>query len=98
MRVRVRVGGASQGGVGCALLGGRPGRVSTVVLRSTPRADAGAPPSSHSIGLPTPAQAFCAVQSSVVHLQGVPLGRRFALVPLGPPLLTYSSTAKAMLK
>ncbi|PRW57651.1 3-oxoacyl-[acyl-carrier] synthase chloroplastic isoform A [Chlorella sorokiniana] len=43
-------------------------------------------------------QAFTAVQSSVVHLLGVPLGRRFALVPLGPPLLTYSSTSKAMLK
>lgn len=43
-------------------------------------------------------QAFTAVQSSVVHLQGVPLGKRFAMVPLGPPLLTYSSTAKAMLK
>lgn len=43
-------------------------------------------------------QAFAAVQSSVVHLQGVPLSKRFALVPLGPPLLAYSSTAKAMLK
>ena len=43
-------------------------------------------------------QAFCAVQSCVVHLQGVPLSKRFALVPLGPPLLTYSSTAKAMLR
>jgi histone-lysine N-methyltransferase SETD3 len=41
------------------------------------------------------AQAFAAVQASVVHLQGVPLSKRFALVPLGPPLLTYSSTAKA---
>lgn len=27
-------------------------------------------------------------------MQGVPLARRFALVPLGPPLLSYSSTAK----
>lgn len=43
-------------------------------------------------------QAFAAVQSSVVHLQGVPLSQRFALVPLGPPLLTYSPTAKALLK
>ncbi|PSC74659.1 3-oxoacyl-[acyl-carrier] synthase chloroplastic isoform B [Micractinium conductrix] len=43
-------------------------------------------------------QAFTAVQSCVVHLQGVPLGKRFALVPLGPPLLSYSSTSKAMLK
>ncbi|BDA45553.1 probable actin-histidine N-methyltransferase [Coccomyxa sp. Obi] len=42
-------------------------------------------------------QAFAAVQASVVHLQGVPLSKRFALVPLGPPLLSYSSTAKAML-
>lgn len=39
-------------------------------------------------------QAFAAVQASVVHLQGVPLSKRFALVPLGPPLLSYSSTAK----
>ena len=31
----------------------------------------------------------------MVHLQGVPLSKRFALVPLGPPLLTYSSTCKA---
>jgi hypothetical protein len=28
----------------------------------------------------------------------VPLARRFALVPLGPPLLAYKSTCKAMLK
>lgn len=41
------------------------------------------------------AQAFAAVQASVVHLQGVPLSKRFALVPLGPPLLSYSSTCKA---
>ena len=41
------------------------------------------------------AQAFAAVQASVVHLQGVPLSKRFALLPLGPPLLTYSSTCKA---
>ena len=39
-------------------------------------------------------QAFAAVQASVVHLQGVPLSKRFALVPLGPPLLSYSSTCK----
>lgn len=38
------------------------------------------------------------MQSSVVHLQGVSLSQRFALVPLGPPLLTYSPTAKALLK
>lgn len=43
-------------------------------------------------------QAFVAVQSCVVHLQEVPLARRFALVPLGPPLLAYKSTCKAMLK
>lgn len=42
-------------------------------------------------------QAFAAVQASIVHLQGVPLAKRFALVPLGPPLLQYSSTCKAML-
>ncbi len=41
------------------------------------------------------AQAFAAVQASVVHLQGVSLAKRFALVPLGPPLLSYASTAKA---
>lgn len=28
-------------------------------------------------------------------LQGVSLARRFALVPLGPPALSYSSTSKA---
>lgn len=32
-----------------------------------------------------------------MHLQGVPTAKRFALVPLGPPLLSYSSTSKAML-
>lgn len=42
-------------------------------------------------------QAFVAVQSCVVHLQGVSLARRFALVPLGPPLLAYKSTCRAML-
>ena len=40
------------------------------------------------------AQSALLSQSSVVHLQGVPLSRRFALVPLGPPLLSYSPTAK----
>lgn len=30
--------------------------------------------------------------------QGVSLARRFALVPLGPPLLAYKSNCKAMLK
>ncbi|KAJ7552901.1 hypothetical protein O6H91_06G075700 [Diphasiastrum complanatum] len=43
-------------------------------------------------------QAFVAVQSCVVHLQGVSLARRFALIPLGPPLLGYKSNCKAMLK
>ncbi|PKA55493.1 Protein SET domain group 40 [Apostasia shenzhenica] len=43
-------------------------------------------------------QAFVAVQSCVVHLQNVSLARRFALVPLGPPLLPYKSNCKAMLK
>ncbi|KAF3783324.1 Histone-lysine N-methyltransferase [Nymphaea thermarum] len=42
-------------------------------------------------------QAFVAVQSCVVHLQKVALARRFALVPLGPPLLAYRSNCKAML-
>lgn len=42
-------------------------------------------------------QAFVAVQSCVVHLQKVSLAQRFALVPLGPPLLAYSSNCKAML-
>ncbi|KAI4350547.1 hypothetical protein L6164_004994 [Bauhinia variegata] len=42
-------------------------------------------------------QAFVAVQSCVVHLQKVSLPRRFALVPLGPPLLAYRSNCKAML-
>ncbi|CAJ2637165.1 unnamed protein product [Trifolium pratense] len=42
-------------------------------------------------------QAFAAVQSCVVHLQKVSLARRFALVPLGPPLLAYCSNCKAML-
>ncbi|KAL0377322.1 UNVERIFIED_CONTAM: hypothetical protein Sradi_3037700 [Sesamum radiatum] len=41
-------------------------------------------------------QAFVAVQSCVVHLQKVSLARRFALVPLGPPLLSYRSNCKAM--
>lgn len=36
----------------------------------------------------------CTDQCYGVHMQGVPLARRFALVPLGPPLLSYSSTAK----
>eukprot|EP00891_Asterochloris_glomerata_P000308 jgi/Astpho2/308/fgenesh1_pg.00010_%23_65_t len=43
-------------------------------------------------------QAFAATQASVVHLQGVPMSKRFALVPMGPPLLSYSSTVKAMLR
>ncbi len=47
--------------------------------------------------LPVLLQAFAAVQASCVHLQGVPYARRFALVPMGPPLLTYSSTCKAIL-
>ncbi|OAY78829.1 Histone-lysine N-methyltransferase setd3 [Ananas comosus] len=42
-------------------------------------------------------QAFVAVQSCIVHLQKVSLARRFALVPLGPPLLAYKSDCKAML-
>ncbi|CAN6969216.1 unnamed protein product [Brassica oleracea var. botrytis] len=42
-------------------------------------------------------QAFVAIQSCVVHLQNVSLARRFALVPLGPPLLAYCSNCKALL-
>jgi histone-lysine N-methyltransferase SETD3 len=33
----------------------------------------------------------------VVHLQGVAPAKRFALVPMGPPLLSYSSTCKVRL-
>uniref|UniRef100_A0A0D3AIZ2 COP9 signalosome complex subunit 3 n=1 Tax=Brassica oleracea var. oleracea TaxID=109376 RepID=A0A0D3AIZ2_BRAOL len=40
---------------------------------------------------------FAAIQSCVVHLQNVSLARRFALVPLGPPLLAYCSNCKALL-
>ena len=29
--------------------------------------------------------------------QGVPIAKRFALVPLGPPLMAYSSTSKSMI-
>eukprot|EP00850_Spirogloea_muscicola_P015660 SM000122S25767 [mRNA] locus=s122:180611:184141:- [translate_table: standard] len=43
-------------------------------------------------------QAFVAIQACVVHLQGVSLARRFALVPLGPPLLSYESNCRSMLK
>ena len=42
-------------------------------------------------------QAFAAVQAATVHLQGVEQTRRFALVPLGPPLLSYSPSCKALL-
>eukprot|EP01024_Parvocaulis_polyphysoides_P026998 TRINITY_DN24549_c0_g2_i4.p1 TRINITY_DN24549_c0_g2~~TRINITY_DN24549_c0_g2_i4.p1 ORF type:complete len:472 (-),score=56.62 TRINITY_DN24549_c0_g2_i4:330-1745(-) len=42
-------------------------------------------------------QAFAAVQSSIVHLQNVPPAKRFALLPLGPPMLTYSSTSRGMI-
>lgn len=42
--------------------------------------------------------AYCAVQAAVVHLMGVPPALRFALVPLGPPLLQYSATSKAVLR
>lgn len=43
-------------------------------------------------------QAFAAVQASVVHLQGVPTSMRFALVPMGPPLLSYSSDCRALVR
>ena len=42
--------------------------------------------------------AYCAVQAAVVHLMGVEPSLRFALVPLGPPLLQYSATSKATLR
>eukprot|EP01023_Acetabularia_acetabulum_P033430 TRINITY_DN3128_c0_g2_i1.p1 TRINITY_DN3128_c0_g2~~TRINITY_DN3128_c0_g2_i1.p1 ORF type:complete len:518 (+),score=63.81 TRINITY_DN3128_c0_g2_i1:148-1554(+) len=42
-------------------------------------------------------QAFAVVQSSIVHLQNVPPAKRFALLPLGPPTLTYSSTSRGMI-
>lgn len=37
-------------------------------------------------------QAFCAVQASIVHLrgEGVEASQRFAIVPMGPPMLQYS--------
>lgn len=34
---------------------------------------------------------------ALIQGQNVSLARRFALVPLGPPLLTYKSNCKAML-
>ena len=43
-------------------------------------------------------QTFAAIQGSIVHLQGVEPSMRFALVPLGPPLLAYSSKSKAVIK
>lgn len=46
--------------------------------------------------LPLFTQAFAAVQASVVHLQDVTLSKRFAMVPLGPPVLSYSSTSKVI--
>ncbi|KZV47565.1 hypothetical protein F511_32229 [Dorcoceras hygrometricum] len=64
----------------------------------------GSPTKQYPYDIPTEAftfeifkQAFVAVQSCVVHLQKVSLARRFALVPLGPPLLSYRSNCKAML-
>lgn len=43
--------------------------------------------------------AFVAVQGSILHLrgEGVGPGKRFALCPLGPPLIRYSSTSKALI-
>lgn len=45
----------------------------------------------HPVPLPWPAH------PCTTHPQGVPIAKRFALVPLGPPLLAYSSTSKSML-
>lgn len=33
-----------------------------------------------------------------IYIQGVELSKRFAVIPLGPPLLSYSSTSKATFK
>lgn len=42
-------------------------------------------------------QAFCAVQASVVHLrgEGVEPSQRFAVVPLGPPVLRWTCAGRA---
>ena len=42
--------------------------------------------------------AFAAVQSSVVHLQGVGTSRRFALCPLAPPLARWDPRSRAMMR
>ncbi|CAG9460769.1 unnamed protein product [Pedinophyceae sp. YPF-701] len=39
-------------------------------------------------------QAFAAIQESTVHLQGAPIARRFALIPLAAPNLTWSPNCK----
>jgi len=57
----------------------------------------GAEPPTEAFSLALFRAAYAAVQASVVHLQGVPSSKRFALVPLGPPLLQYSSTSRAAL-
>ena len=54
-------------------------------------------PPTEAFSLPLFRAAYTAVQASVVHLQGVPSSKRFALVPLGPPLLQYRSTSRAAL-
>ena len=43
--------------------------------------------------------AFVAIQGSILHLrgEGVGPGKRFALCPLGPPLVKYSSSSKALI-
>ena len=42
-------------------------------------------------------QAFCAVQASIVHLRGPGVSpcQRFAIVPMGPPMVQYESQSKA---
>lgn len=49
-------------------------------------------------GYPQTAQVLSVTVCGPTSKQGVSLARRFALVPLGPPLLAYKSNCKAMLK
>ena len=61
------------------------------------RGERGAEPPTEAFSLGLFRAAYTAVQASVVHLMGVPSSKRFALVPLGPPLLQYRSTSRAAL-
>lgn len=51
-----------------------------------------------SAGYPHTVQVLSVTVCGPTFKQGVSLARRFALVPLGPPLLAYKSNCKAMLK